>query len=101
MDYYLSSLISFRNAIERNLNNVPYNKGLKLNSASFTKIKRLKKEGKENVQHKDTISVDDLKKLKAGPVLCLTNPWSLLSNMWLLLLKSRTKKQTINVHIMN
>ena len=87
MDYYLSSLISFRNAIERHLNNVPYNKSLK-------------REGKENVQHKDTISVDDLKKLRAGPVLCLTNPWSLLSNVWLLLLKSRTKKQTINVHIM-
>lgn len=45
------------------------------------KIKSLKKQGKENVQHKDAIPVDDLKKLKAGPVLRLTNPWSLLRNM--------------------
>ena len=80
-----SSLSSFRNAIERHLNNPPYDKSLKLNSAAFTnsnrmlnvKIKSLKKQDKENVQHKDAIPVDDLKKLKAGPVLRLTNPWSL------------------------
>ena len=89
-EYSKSSLISFRNAIERHLNNPPYNKSLKLNSAAFTnsnrmlnaKIKSLKKQGKENVQHKDAIPVDDLKKLKAGPVLRLTNPWSLLRNVW-------------------
>ena len=77
-----SLLISFRNAIERHLNNSLYNKSLRLNSASFAnsnrilnaKIKSLKKEGKENVQHKDAIPVDDLRKLKAGPVLCLINP---------------------------
>lgn len=88
--YSKSSLISFRNAIERHLNNPPYNKSLKLNSAAFTnsnrmfnaKIKSLKKQGKENVQHKDAIPVDDLKKLKAGPVSRLTNPWSLLRNVW-------------------
>ncbi|KAK2555512.1 hypothetical protein P5673_022852 [Acropora cervicornis] len=89
-EYRNSSLISFRNAIERHLNNSPYNKSLKLNSTSFTnsngmlnaKIKSLKKQGKENVQHKDVIPVDDLKKLKAGRVLRLTNPWSLLRNVW-------------------
>ena len=87
-EYSKSSLISFRNAIERHLNNPPYNKSLKLNSAVFAnsnrminaKIKSLKKQGKVNVQHKDAISVDDLKKLKA--VLRLTNPWSLLRNVW-------------------
>ena len=46
------------------------------------KIKSLKELGKENVQHKEAIPVDDLKKLKAGPVLRLTNPWSLLRNVW-------------------
>lgn len=46
------------------------------------KIKSLKKQGKENVQHKDAIPVDDLKKLKAGPVSRLTYPWSLLRNVW-------------------
>ena len=89
-EYSISSLISFRNAIESHLNNPPYNESLKLNSASFTnynrmlnaKIMSLKKQAKENVQHKDAIPVDDLKKLKAGPVLCLTNPWSLLRNVW-------------------
>ncbi|XP_068692575.1 uncharacterized protein [Montipora foliosa] len=83
-EYSKSSLISFRNAIERHLNNPPYNKTLKLNSASFTnsnrmlnaKIKSLKK------QHKDAIPVDNLKKLKAGPVLRLTDAWSLLRNVW-------------------
>ena len=89
-EYSKSSLISFRNAIERHLNNPPYNKSLKLNSAAFAnsnrmlnaKIKSLKKQGKENVQHKEAIPADDLKKLKAGPVLRLTNPWSLLRNVW-------------------
>ena len=46
------------------------------------KIKSLKKQGKENVQHKDAIPVDDLKKLKAALLLRLTNPWSLLKNVW-------------------
>ena len=46
------------------------------------KMKSLKKQGKQNVQRKDAIPVDDLKKLKAGPVLRLTNPWSLLRNVW-------------------
>lgn len=90
VQYRKSSLISFRNAKERHLNNPPYNKSLKLNSAAFTnsnlmfnaKIKSLKKQGKENVQHKDAIPVDDLKKLKAGPVSRLTNPWSFLRNVW-------------------
>jgi len=47
-DYSKSLLISFRNATERHLNNPPYNKSLKLNSASFTKIKNLKKQWKGN-----------------------------------------------------
>ena len=46
------------------------------------KIKSLKELGKENVQHKEAIPIDDLKKLKAGPVLRLTNPWSLLRKVW-------------------
>ena len=72
------------------MNKPAYNKSLKLNSAAFTnsncmlnaKTKSLKKQGKENVQHKDATPFDDLKKLKAGPVLRLTNPWSLLRNVW-------------------
>ena len=88
-EYSKSSLISLRNAIERHLNNPPFKRTLKLNSAAFTnsnrmlnaKIKSLKELGKENVQHKEAIPVDDLKKLKAGPVLRLTNPWSLLRNV--------------------
>ena len=84
-EYSKSSLISLRNAIERHLNNQPYKRSLKLNSAAFAnsnrmlnaKIKSLKEHGKENVQHKEAIPVDE-----AGPVLRLTNPWSLLRNVW-------------------
>ena len=86
-EYSKSSLITFRNAVERHLNNPPYNRSLKLNSSTFSnsnrmlnaKIKSLKQQGKENV-HKQAIPVDDLKKLKAGPVLSLANPWSSLQN---------------------
>ncbi len=89
-EYSKSSLISFRNAIERYLNNPSYKRSLKLNSAAFSssnrmlnaKIKSLKLQGKENVQHKEAIPIDDLKKLKAGSVLRLRNPWSLLRNVW-------------------
>ena len=85
-----SSLISFRNAIERHLNDPPYKRSLKLNSAAFAnsnrmllKIKSLKEFGKENVQHKEAIPVGDLRNLKAGPVLRLKNPSCLLRNVWL------------------
>ena len=62
-EYSKSSLISFRNSIERHLNNPPYRGNLKLNSAAFAssnlmlnaKIKSLKQQGKENVMHKEAI----------------------------------------------
>ena len=87
---YSKSLISFRNAIQRYLNNPPFTRNFKLNSTAFTssnrmlnaKIKSLKQQGKENVQHKETMPVEDLKKLNASSVLTLSNPWSLLRNVW-------------------
>lgn len=89
-EYSKSSLLSFRNAIERHLNNPPHNRGLKLNSDVFAKsnkmlnakIKELKRQGKEKVKHKQPIHVKDLKALKSSPVLRLTNPLSLLRNVW-------------------
>ena len=89
-EYSKSSLISFRNAIQRYLNNPPCMRNFKLNSAAFTssnrmlnaKIKSLKQQGKENVQHKEAMPVEDLKKLKSSQVLTLSNPWSLLRNVW-------------------
>ena len=48
-EYSKSSLISFRNAIEMHLNNPPYNKSLKLNSAS---VKYQKQEPQEARQRK-------------------------------------------------
>ena len=65
-------------------------RNFKLNSAAFTssnrmlnaKIKSLKQQGKENVQHKEAMPVKDLKKLKASPVLTLSISWSLLRNAW-------------------
>ena len=44
------------------------------------KIKNLEEQGKE--QHKEAIPVANLKKLKEGLVLRMTNPWSLLRNVW-------------------
>ena len=89
-EYSESSLITFRNTIERHFNNPPYNRSLNLNSSTFSnsnrmlndKIKSLKQQGNENVQRKEAMPVDDLQKLKAGPVLSLANPWSLLRNVW-------------------
>ena len=46
------------------------------------KIKSLRQQWKENVMHKEAIPVDDLKRFKAGPFLRLTNPWSLVRNVW-------------------
>lgn len=46
------------------------------------KVKELKRQGKENVEHKEPITKTDLALLKTGPVLRLNNPLSLLRNVW-------------------
>ena len=90
-EYSKSTLISMRHAIERHLNNLPHNRSLKLNSDAFTyksnkmlnaKIKALKQQGKHKVEHKQPVHVSDLQKLKESPSLQLTNPLSLVRNVW-------------------
>ena len=84
-----SFLLSLRFAIERFLNEPFYYRFLSLSSDAFTnsnrmlnaKLKELKKKGKENI-HEEPISSEDLVVLKTGPVLQLTNPLSLLRNVW-------------------
>ena len=90
-DYVKSSLLSLRNAIERKLNSPPYNRGIRItdniqfaksNQLLDAKIKALKREGKQNVQHKQPIDLDDLRKLKDSDTIKLTSPHGLLRNVW-------------------
>ena len=56
----------------------------------------LKRQGKENVKHKPTIENEDLLRLKSSQVLPLSNPLSLLRNMWFHIVEEgqRTLKTT-------
>ena len=90
-DYNKSSLLSLRNSIERKLNSPPYNRGIRItdnvcfaksNQLLDAKIKALKREGKQNVQHKQPIELDDLRKLKNSDAINLTCPLGLLRNVW-------------------
>ena len=72
-DYSKSTLLGFRNGIERYLNGPPHNKGIQIsphpafkksNLMLDAKIKNLTQRGKENIQHKPPIAIQDVKKLK-------------------------------------
>ena len=87
-----STLLCLRSGIERYLNFPPYNRGLKFsqnpvfknsNMMLNAKIKDLKQQGKQNVEHKPDISTQDLQKLKYHPVLSPSTPLGLLRNVWL------------------
>ena len=90
-EYGKSTLLCLRSGIERYLNFPPYNRGLKFsqkpvfknsNMILNAKIKDLKQQGKENVEHKPDISTQDLQKLKHHPVLSPSTPLGLLRNVW-------------------
>ena len=89
--YSKSTLLGFRQSVERFLNEPPLNKGLKLSSDPRFKrsnemlnaqVVNLKRQGKENVKHKPTIENEDLVRLKSSQVLALSNPLALLRNVW-------------------
>ena len=89
--YSKSTLLGFRHSFERYLNAPPLNRGLKLSSDPRFKrsnemlnaqIISLKRPGKENVKHKLAIENEDLAKLKASQAIAVTNPLSLLRNVW-------------------
>lgn len=90
-DYSRSALLGFRYTIERHLNGPPFNRGLKLsknpafarsNQMLDARLKKLKRDGKEDVNHKPPIEKEDLQKLKSGTVLLPSNPLGLLRNVW-------------------
>ena len=89
--YSKSTLLGFRHGIERYLNTPPLNKGLKLTSDPRFKrsnkmlnatVVSLKRQGKENVKHKPAIENEEFLRLKSSQVLALSNPLSLLRNVW-------------------
>ena len=89
--YSKSILLGFRHSFERYLNAPPLNRGLKLSSDPCFKrsnemlnaqIINSKHQGKENVKHKPTIENEDMAKLKASQAIAVTNPLSLLRNVW-------------------
>lgn len=90
-NYSRATLLSLINGIERFLNSPPNNCGISLtkdpqfvlsNQMLDAKIKQLKKEGLQNTSHKPAIELEDLEKLKNSEILSLTQPWSLLRNVW-------------------
>ena len=90
-NYSRATLLSLRNGIERFLNTPPNNRGISFNKDSRfvlsnqmldAKIKQLKKDGLQNTTHKPAIEQEDLEKLKNGEILSLTQPLSLLRNVW-------------------
>ena len=86
-----STLLGFRQSVERFLNAPPLNKGLKLSSDPRFKssnemlnaqVVNLKRLGKKNVKHKPAIENEDLVRLKSSQVLALSNPLAPLRNVW-------------------
>jgi len=90
-EYSKSTLLGFRYSMERYLNAPPLSKQIKIstdprfkrsNEMLNAKITSRKRSGKENVVHKPYIEDEDLQKLKSSGVLSLSNPLSLLRNVW-------------------
>ena len=90
-DYRKNTLMGFRRRIEHYLNAPPHNKGIKIatntafkksNMMLDAKIKSLKQQGKENIQHKPPITLKDLQKLKVSSTFSPSSPLGLLRNVW-------------------
>ena len=89
--YGKKTLLGFRHGIERYLNQPQFSKNLKMstdprfsrsNAMLDAQLVQLKRLGKENSQHKPTIEDEDLEKLKTSDSLSLSDPLSLLRNVW-------------------
>ena len=90
--YSRSSLLGLRNAIERYLNNPPFNRGISItkgtefqssNKLLQSMIKLNKRENNENTKHKPPIPAADLQKLKSSNTIRGDSPLGLLRNVWL------------------
>lgn len=89
--YSKSTLLGFRHSIERYLNAPPLNRGIKIskdprfqrsNDMLNAQITAVKRSGKQNTVHKPAIESEDLLKLKHSDAFSLSNPLSLLQNVW-------------------
>ena len=90
-NYSRSTLLGFRNDLERYLNNPPYKKGIHIaidpafqqsNQMLDAKLKDMKKQGEQNVKRKPAIEREDLWRLKESDVISLTTPQGLLYSVW-------------------
>jgi len=90
-NYSRSTLLGFRNGLERYLNNLPYKKRIHIatgpafqqsNQVLDAKLKDMKRHGEQNVKHKPAIEREDLRRLKESAVISPTTPQGLLYNVW-------------------
>ena len=90
-NYSRSTLLGFRNGIERYLNNPPHKMGLHIatdvafqqsNQILDAKLKNMKQQGQESVQHKPCIENEDLRRLKDSDAIIPSTPQGLLYNVW-------------------
>ena len=88
-EYSRSSLLGFRNSVERYF--TANNRSLKLtrnpvfsrsNKMLESKLKGIRREGKENTQHKPVIESEDLVKLRESPFMSPNTPDRLLRKVW-------------------
>jgi len=84
-EYSRSSILGLRNSIERHF--TANKKSLKLsnnpvfarsNKTLESKLKAIRREGKENTQHKPVIESDDILKIKSSPFMSPDTPDGLL-----------------------
>ena len=80
-NYSRSTLLGFRNGIERFLNNSPFKKGIH-NQMLDAKLKNMKQQGEQSVKHKPCIENEDLRRLKESAVMSTSTPQGLLNNVW-------------------
>ncbi|XP_015755936.1 PREDICTED: uncharacterized protein LOC107335428 [Acropora digitifera] len=90
-DLWQKTLLGFCHGIKRYLNQPKFSRNLKMstdprftrsNEMLHAELVQLKKLGKENSQHKPTLEDEDMEKLKSLDALSLSNPLSLLRNVW-------------------
>ena len=80
--YSRSSLLGLRNAIERYLNNPPFNRGISITKGTEFQSSNKLLQGMINL-NKPPIPAADLQKLKSPNTIRGNSPWGLLQNVWL------------------
>ena len=88
--YSKSASILFRYSIEWHLNTHPNKKGISIKGEAFKQstkmlvsvLRKLRREGQDNVTHKEMITEGDMKLLKTSGVFSKNNPLGLLLVVW-------------------